>query len=76
MLNLILKAIALVVFIISAIWWYKSPGYDSVIAALTSLSAFIALFFVNDSDDKGNKMSQRSGNNSTLYQSNGPMNIR
>jgi len=75
-LNLILKIIAFLIFIISAIWWYNKPGFDSIISTLTGLSAFIVLFFVN-TDDKGKtKMKQQAGDNSTLYQSNGPMNIK
>jgi len=73
-LNIALKIIALIVFIISAIWWFKQPGYDSILATLTALSAFIGLFFVN-THGGGPEMKQNGGDNSTMYQSNGPMTI-
>jgi hypothetical protein len=76
-LSLILKIIALIVFVLSCLWSYFSFGFEPVIAAFVSFGSFIGLWIADRvKNNKGTiTQNQRSGNNSANYQAGGDINI-
>ena len=76
-LNLLLKTITVIAFILSCLWSYYNFGFEPVIAAIVSLSALVGLFVeqkINKSETSV-MQSQRSGDNSQNYQARGNVNI-
>ncbi len=69
-LNLILKLLALVAFVLSCFWSYFQFNFEPIIAAVVSLIALISLFIEGKIHKAKNKtpQNQRSGDNSQNYQ--------
>ncbi|WP_347274977.1 hypothetical protein [Candidatus Kuenenia sp.] len=55
------KLIAFLAFLLASIWVVYSPGFDSVVAAIASLAAFLASLFIKKKETHPNQMQNVSG---------------
>ena len=74
-MRIILRALSVVVLIISAAWLYFERDFESLSATIVSLSALISTFFFGQKqvDDKG--QNQTVGDKSNAIQAGGDVSI-
>lgn len=72
-MKILLKCLAFIAFVLACGWTYKSPGYDSIIAAVTALLALLGLFI--SGKRSGGNLNQKIGDNSFGIQAGGNISI-
>lgn len=50
---LLYKIITTLALIVAVVWAFNKPGYDSIIAAIVALGAFVFVFFVEQKNKSG-----------------------
>ena len=72
---LIIKILSVFAFIGSLAWFISTPDFEPAITTITSLSAFIVAWFVENKRKQKSTQEQTVGNNSVGIQSGGDVNI-
>ena len=56
------KLIAFLAFVLASIWLVYSPSFDSGVAAIALLAAFLASLFIKKKETKSSQIQNVSGN--------------
>lgn len=75
-MDLIFKVVTALAVVVSALWLYFDPKFDSVLAFLISLAAFIGPFIAPKLTQKQPKQNQSVSDNSEGIQAGRDVNIK
>lgn len=74
-MRIISRILAVVILIISAVWFYSDQNFQSGLAVVGSLSALISTFLFRQKGINGKEQTQTVGDGSSGIQAGGDVNI-